>query len=304
MKKKLLFVWFVIIAGLFVWINQRKQAEIVKNVQQKKMQQATPQDQNSGAGTEVPFPVATQVQTQADTLDIESHPAYADVRNYQMSDEELLEKWQGREEQLADFLYDASAQTVACLKKDLCGEKPEPGSPYFNPNATPAHSFLERQLGTLIHMRESGKLDVTAIPTAQIEEVLDIENAAIQTMALELRLAPGVDDPTYQRLLDRTPSLLPQASASALAQLANESRSSQQRRDALINTAEKLLTAEDQTRAVEMAKRVKYLKTDRTEIERLAASTCNLLPQNRQTVEHHLAIAAEASAANLNFDCP
>src|SRR5690606_7003392 len=138
-------------------------------------------------------------------------------------------------------------------------------------NATPAHSFLERQLGTLIHMRESGKLDVTAIPTAQIEEVLDIENAAIQTMALELRLAPGVDDPTYQRLLDRTPSLLPQASASALAHLANESRSSQQRRDALSNTAEKRLTAEDQTRAVEMAKRVKYLKTDRTEIERLAA---------------------------------
>lgn len=305
MRKKLLVIWFIIIAGLFAWTSLRRQNQDVQTLTNKA--ESTSTQDASDIDHSDPFPIEdsnTKAPEETEIVDIKQHAAYEDVRNYNVTDEDLLDKWQGREEELSKFLLTSSKQLTECLKKDLCGEQADPDSPYFNPNATPSHTLLERELGTLIFMRESNKLDVTALPTQQMEEMLDIQNEAIQSLALELRLAAGIDDAAYDRLLERTPSLLPQASASSLVQLARESRQSQGRRDELVKTAEKLLSSDDQMQAIEMAKRVKYLGADKDEIERFAKTTCKLLDQNKKTVQNYLALAGEGVGANLKFECP
>ena len=236
-------------------------------------------------------------------IDVKKHPAYESVKNYAVGDDALLEQWTGREEELIEFLSAASDETIDCLKKDLCGEKPDPNSPYFDVDNTPSHGLLERELGLLVRLKEDGKLKGDSISPEQMEQALDIKNEAIQSLALELRLAAGIDDVSFSRLLGRTPALLPKASAGALAQLSKESKASTARREELINTAKSLLASEDQMRAVEMSKRVKYLALNISELEALAANTCELLPQNRKVVQHNLLVAGEGVGADLSFNC-
>jgi hypothetical protein len=234
---------------------------------------------------------------------LKDHPAYEDVRNYQISDQDLVKSWEGREEILKEFLLNASKQTSSCLQKDLCGQEPDPGSPYFNPSATPEHSFLERQLSLLIQLKENGLLRPEDLPKKDLENMLKISNDSIQSLAFELRISAGIDDASYNQLLDISPSLLPQASASALVQLTNESRNSPSRREDLIRTTAKLINSDDQNQAIEMAKRVKYLGVDKNEIEQLALQACDLLPHNRKLVRNHLSIAAEGAGTVLKFYC-
>lgn len=293
-------MWVVIVAGLFAWTSLRRQKQDAQKRAETQSQIKEVKEENL---TRPPVfetqhtPEALPESLKAEDVNL------TDVKNFSITDEEILEKWQGKESYLAKALFAASKETTECLKKDLCGEKPSDDEPYFDANNTPAHQLLERELSLLIKMREQNLLESALIPTEQIEATLDVKNSAIQTMALELRLAAGIDDDSYQRLLDRTPSLLPQASATSLTLLAKESRLSQGRREELMKTANMLLRSDDQTRAVEMSKRVKYLDADKTELEQLAKSSCGLLPQNQKTVQYNLSIAAEGVGGNLDFKC-
>lgn len=305
MRKKLLVVWIVIIAGLFAWASLRRQEQDaqkrVENQQQQveKNEVAAKEDKSDSKPifeTEH-SPLAVTPEGEALTITPD------ELQNFTITDQEIFEKWQGKESELAKALFAAAKDTTECLKEDLCGEKPSENEPYFDANNTRSHQLLERELGLLIQLREQNLLESALIPTEQIESTLDIKNSAIQTMALELRLAAGIDDNSYQSLLDRTPSLLPQASATSLALLAKESRLSQGRREELMKTANTLLRSDDQVRAVEMSKRVKYLDADKAELEQLAKSSCGLLPQNQKTVQYNLSIAAEGVGGNLDFNC-
>lgn len=288
---------------MFAWASMRRQhQDNVKRREALRQQEvARIQQEEATKNTEAAVPFPTNQQEQSNNPN--QNEFEQDVQNYALSDDQLLEKWQGREAELIQLIANDSREIVDCLKNNLCDQQPDPNEPYFDPHNTPKHSLLERQLGLLIRFREQGSLNPGQISNEQLEEALDIENTNIQTSALELRVAAGIDDDAYSRLLGRSPSLLPQASATSLALLNNESRQSQQRRDQLIATAEALLRSDDQMRAIEMAKRIQYIAPDRSELERLSTSTCQLLPQNRGQVQHHLSIAAEGVGANLNFNC-
>lgn len=301
MRKKLLVVWVVVIAGLFAWASLRRQEQDAL----KRAESAKQLENKGETEAQENKPIFDTAYKTEEVTEAKVEPVISldELKNYSISDEEILAKWEGKESELAKALFAASKETTDCLKKDLCGETPSEDGPYFDESNTPAHQLLERELSLLIQLREQNLLESAIIPTEQIEATLDIKNSAIQTMALELRLAAGIDDNSYQSLLDRTPSLLPQASATSLALLAKESRLSQSRRDELMKTANMLLRSDDQVRAVEMSKRVKYLDADKAELEQLAKSSCGLLPQNQKTVQYNLSIAAEGVGGNLNFNC-
>ena len=299
MRKKLLIVWVIFIAGLFAWTNLRRQ-----NIENEKLQQATSsvdshKDQEESSNDNniaVPFPVKS----------IEPAPSQMveDIKNVSVSPEALIAKWKDQPTVLANSLIEDSKRLSECLLKDLCGEEPSPDSPYFDKNNTPSHSLLEHELTTLAFLQESNSFNEELLPKSDLEQMLDIQNESIQRMALELRLSAGIDDQAFNELLNKTPSLLPQASANSLVMLSKESKESQGRRDQFIKTAENLLRSNDQIKAVEMSKRVQYFDADKAEIERLSKSTCQLAPQNKKAAQYHLSIAGEAVGANLNFSCP
>lgn len=293
-------IWFVVIAGLFAWASLRRQEQDTQKRAAAKI--STPKQEVESTESQVKIDSAPPFPTKQLAKPAQAGPIY-DIQNLSLDDQSLAEKWQGQEEILIKELLVDSKRLRQCLQKDLCGEKPNANSPYFDIHNTPSHGLLERELSALVFLQEAEKLESDMIPKLEMEEMLAIENEAVQRMALELRLAAGIDDAAYERLIKRTPSLLPQASANALAQLSKESRLSQSRRDQLIKAAESLFNADDQSKAIEMAKRIKYIDVDKAELEQLAATTCHLLPQNRKAVQYHLGVAAEGVGANLQFKC-
>ncbi len=300
MRKKLLIVWVVIIAGLFAWTSLRRQeiesTKVKDKITSAKDLTSSPKaDTNQSSDRADPFPVDNQKDLSTSQL--------ADIKDPTISPEKLIEKWENQTDLLVENLLQDSKRLTTCLLKDLCGEKPSNDSPYFDKNNTPSHSLLEHELTALIFLQEANNFDAQILPKLELERMLNIENEAIQRMALELRLSAGIDDQVFNDLLNKSPSLLPQASANSLVMLSKESRKSQGRRDQFINIAESILKSKDQNKAIEMAKRVQYFDVDKTEIERLANSTCQLLPQNKKAARYHLLIAAEAVGANLNFNC-
>ncbi len=297
MRKKLLVAWFIIVAGLFAWASLRRQ----ENDQLARQEAAKQVEQTSKSidqtDDQVPFPVSTS-SAKADESSVN-----VDLGDLKLGDDQLLDKFNGKEAQLIKLLSADAKRLKDCLIEDLCGEKPDPNSPYFDESNTPSHGQLERDLTLLVRLQEDGKLEANELSGELLEEMLTIQNETIQRMALELRLSSPIDDSTYERLLKRTPSLLPQASASALSQLAGQSKQSQSRRDQLIGVAKELLGSSDQSKAVEMAKRVKYIDVNAMELEELAKNTCHLLPQNKKAVRHLLNTVAESVATSLEFNC-
>ena len=297
MRKKLLVAWFIIVAGLFAWASLRRQEN-----DQLARQEAARQSEQTAATTDqaidqVPFPISTP------TNQVEQASTSADLSDLKLGDDQILEKFDGKEAELIKLLTTDAKRLKDCLIKDLCGEKPDPNSPYFDKANTPSHGQLERDLTLLVRLQEDGKLEPTELSSELLEDMLAIQNETIQRMALELRLSSPIDDSTYNRLLKRTPSLLPQASASALSQLAGQSKQSQSRRDQLIGVAKELLSSSDQSKAVEMAKRIKYIDVNANELEELAKNTCHLLPQNKKAVHHLLGTVAESVGSSLEFGC-
>tara|TARA_R110000868_G_scaffold163614_16_gene395912 strand:+ start:3760 stop:4662 length:903 start_codon:yes stop_codon:yes gene_type:complete len=299
LRKKLLIGWFIIVAGLFAWASLRRQQNDQQLREAKSEQIKNDHTQVAQDASQNPFPVATL----APALQDDSSTTQVDLSDLKLSDDKLLEKFKDKEEELAKLLIADAKRLKQCLLKDLCGEKPDANSPYFDKNNTPSHGMLERDLTLLVRLQEDGELESDQVSNQLLEEMLDVENETIQRMALELRLAQGIDDRAYERLLKRTPSLLPQASASALSQLAGQSKQSQSRRDQLIKVAKELLNSSDQSKAIEMAKRVKYIDVSARELEDLAKNTCHLLPQNRKAVHHHLGVVAESVGSSLSFNC-
>ncbi len=297
MRKKLLVAWFIIVAGLFAWASLRRQEndQLARQEAAKQSEQASQiEDQ---ASEQVPFPI------ESTTSQPDKTSTSVDLNDLKLGDDQLLQKFNGNETELIKLLASDAKRLKDCLLKDLCGEVPDPNSPYFDKNNTPSHSKLERDLTLLVRLQEDGKVEENALAGEFLEDMLSIQNETIQRMALELRLASPIDDSTYDRLLKRTPSLLPQASASALSQLAGQSKQSQARRDQLIKVAKELLSSGDQAKAIEMAKRVKYIDVNVAELEDLAKHTCHLLPQNKKAVHHHLGVVAESVGSNLEFNC-
>lgn len=301
MRKRVLAVWVIIIAGLFVWTTLRR-----KNIDEEKRAIKTQtssevsksaQDNNLQQTDSDPFPTT---QTQAPVIDSK---ALEEINDIALSPEQLIEKWKNNYPALINALVEDSKRLTSCLRTDLCGEVQSSDQPYFDKMNTPSHGLLEHELTTLIYLQEAGELKDNQLPGELLMEMLDIENESIQAMAFELKLSSKVDDTTFSALLNKTPSLLPKASASSLSMLAKESKKSSQRREQFIQTAQDLLKSSDQNKAVEMAKRVQYFDTDKDEIERLAGSTCHLLPQNKKAAQYHLSIAAEAVGATLDFNC-
>jgi len=297
LRKKLLVAWFIIVAGLFAWASLRRQEndQLARQEAAKQSEQASQiEDQ---ASEQVPFPI------ESTTSQPDKTSTSVDLNDLKLGDDQLLQKFNGNETELIKLLASDAKRLKDCLLKDLCGEVPDPNSPYFDKNNTPSHSKLERDLTLLVRLQEDGKVEENALAGEFLEDMLSIQNETIQRMALELRLASPIDDSTYDRLLKRTPSLLPQASASALSQLAGQSKQSQARRDQLIKVAKELLSSGDQAKAIEMAKRVKYIDVNVAELEDLAKHTCHLLPQNKKAVHHHLGVVAESVGSNLEFNC-
>src|SRR5690606_26109910 len=153
--------------------------------------------------------------------------------------------------------------------------------------------LLGRSLLFLNRFREQGILQPGMIPNYEFEEMLEIQNADIQTMALEQRVANGIDDGSYRNLLARTGALKPAAAATTLALLNRASQESQERRNLLIETADRLMSPEDQARVLEISQKIKNINPTRPELERFAFKACALMPQNRKVFEQNLQIAAE-----------
>lgn len=307
-KSKIL--WMIIVAALFAFTSLRRQYQDTLKRKQKQevseVKNEAPAEVDPAAQNPNPFPINqenTPVAVESDSTESNESEELNQIADYSIPDETIIEKWQGRESKLVAALVESAQKGIACLKDNLCGEKPSSEDPYFDPNNTPSHSKLERELGLLIKLREQNKLDFQAVPNQFLEESLDIQNTTIQNYAIELRMAAGIDDNGYAQLLYKTPSLMPESAATALVMLAKESQVSQARRADLIATTQTLLTSEDQLRAVEVSKRIQYLDVNKNEIEQLSKSTCGLLPQNRKTVQNNLAIAGEGVGANLNFGC-
>lgn len=299
MRKRALAVWVVIIAGLFVWTTLRR-----KNIDEEKRVQVATQNEksipsnqsdNSTDSNANPFPTSVSIKPTALII--------AEIKDVNISPEQLMQKWKNDSPTLIQALAEDSKRLTECLKKNLCGEEPSSDQPYFDKMNTPSHALLEHELTTLVYLQESGELKENQLSDTLLMEMLDIENESIQRMALELKLSHDIDDASFESLLNKTPSLLPQASANSLAMLAKESKRSMDRREKFIQTAELLLKSADQNQAVEMAKRVQYINADKVEIERLANATCGLLPQNQKAAQYHLSVAGEAVGANLSFNC-
>lgn len=301
MRKKALVIWIIIIAGLFVWTTLRR-----KNIDEDKRAQVATQSENTIASDQStsdvdsnanPFPTSTSSAKQSNPK------AIMEIKDVSISAEQLIEKWKSDTPTLINALAQDTKRLTECLKKDLCGEVASADQPYFDKMNTPSHALLEHELTTLVFLQEAGELKANQLSSELLMEMLDIENESIQRMALELKLSGDIDDQTYEKLLNKTPSLLPQASANSLSMLAKESKKSNERREQFLQTAESLLKSSDQSKAVEMAKRVQYFGADKIEIERLATATCGLLPQNKKAAQYHLSIAGEAVGANLSFNC-
>ncbi len=299
MRKKALVVWIIIIAGLFVWTTLRR-----KNIDEDKKAQVATQNESSIPSNQAVSPEDTNANPFPTNITQQSNPqAIVDIKEINLSPEQLMQKWKNDSPALIMALAEDSKRLTDCLKKDLCGEVASADQPYFDKMNTPSHALLEHELTTLVFLQESGELKEGQLSDKLLTEMLDIENESIQRMALELKLSHDIDDSTFDSLLNKTPSLLPQASANSLAMLAKESKRSMDRREKFIQTAELLLQSADQNQAVEMAKRVQYISADKVEIERLSIATCGLLPQNQKAAQYHLSIAAEAVGANLSFNC-
>jgi len=298
LRKKALVIWIIIIAGLFVWTTlRRKNIDEDKRAQVAQNENSIPSNQSDNAIDSNANPFPTSVSKKPTALII------AEIKDVNVSPEQLIQKWKNDSPTLIQALAEDSKRLTECLKKDLCGEVASSDQPYFDKMNTPSHALLEHELTTLVFLQEAGELKVNQLSSELLMEMLDIENESIQRMALELKLSGDIDDQTYEKLLNKTPSLLPQASANSLSMLAKESKKSNERREQFLQTAESLLKSSDQSKAVEMAKRVQYFGADKIEIERLANSTCGLLPQNKKAAQYHISIAAEAVGANLSFNC-
>lgn len=243
MKKKILFI-SVFLLAVFVYLKRSPQ-EVEQLVEQEKTSSTSPTLKKETKKQRQPKPVPAPSKKRKDqTSNTFNQKEYLDAKNdfqnFNIDTETLLDNW--KKEKLQKYLTQASSELLQCLEVNLCGEQEPVDSPYFNPDYTDSHTYLEHNLGHLVFLHERGELNHDQLTDDFLQRLLTLKNEGIQQKAIELKLAKGVDSKNYDELLRLTEGLMSKASLSSLAVLSQYSQKSSQHRQTFILLKESLRT--------------------------------------------------------------
>lgn len=223
------------------------------------------------------------------SAELKNSPAFEELTNFSRDELDVVLKSKDRAE-LARLSAQVIEQLQSCLKDGRCVEDVDPSSAYYREGHTRSHQLLERTMHTLIIIQEEDEGLRNNMSFESKLAVLDIDNAEIQRLGLELLGTHELSPQQVSLILSKDRKIDQEAQGALFTQLERYTRSQPELRQLYLEH----LTGQfskDAAAAIEILKVLPFARLEENEIAQVSRGLCQHqrsgASQNWQAIEFH-----------------